>query len=117
MTSADDFHLVSWRNFLGLSAVVIGVLIPVGLRYYFKREFASVAHVEPTEELMETDIDGHALTTAPRTAHKFAYNPESIDGEGDFFDEEDEEDDDVILEAGPAIISKQNDDGVPLLHR
>jgi uncharacterized membrane protein YdjX (TVP38/TMEM64 family) len=115
MTSADDFHLISWRNFLGLSAVVVGVLIPVGLRYYYKREFASVARVEPTEEMMEADIDGHTLTTPSRTAHEFSYPPEPIDDEGDFFDEEDEEDDDVILEAGPAIISKQNDDGVPLL--
>jgi len=33
MTSADDFHLITWRNFFGLAAVVVGVMIPVGLRY------------------------------------------------------------------------------------
>ena len=46
MTSVDDFHLISWKNFFLLSAVVVGVMIPVGLRYYFRRELASVADVE-----------------------------------------------------------------------
>ncbi|KAL4066757.1 hypothetical protein J3A83DRAFT_4098546 [Scleroderma citrinum] len=87
MTSADDFHLISWRNLFMLSAVVVGVLIPVGLRYYFKREIASVADVEdaPVEELLLEDGD------RPKT---------------DSEDEESDEDDDVILEAGPAIVLK-----------
>lgn len=38
MTSAEDFHLISWRNFGLLSAVVVAVLIPVGLRWSWKRE-------------------------------------------------------------------------------
>ncbi|TFK18128.1 hypothetical protein FA15DRAFT_571351, partial [Coprinopsis marcescibilis] len=36
MTSANDFHLISLKNFFGLAAIVIGVMIPVGLRYWFK---------------------------------------------------------------------------------
>ncbi|KAG8682191.1 hypothetical protein FRC09_016955, partial [Ceratobasidium sp. 395] len=38
MTSAEDFHLISWKNFGLLAAVVVGVLIPVGLRWSWKRE-------------------------------------------------------------------------------
>ena len=29
MTSPADFHLISWRNFFGLAAIVVGVMIPV----------------------------------------------------------------------------------------
>src|SRR2546421_5504085 len=43
MTSPEDFHLVSWRNFGLLSAVVVAVLIPVGLRWSWKRELGDVA--------------------------------------------------------------------------
>ncbi|KAG9127866.1 hypothetical protein FRC07_008134 [Ceratobasidium sp. 392] len=38
MTSAEDFHLISWKNFGLLAAVVVAVLIPVGLRWSWKRE-------------------------------------------------------------------------------
>lgn len=43
MTSAADFKLISWKNGLGLSAVVIGVLIPVGLRYALSRRVGPIA--------------------------------------------------------------------------
>ncbi|CAE6519186.1 unnamed protein product [Rhizoctonia solani] len=43
MTSAEDFHLISWRNFGLLGAVVVAVLIPVGLRWSWKRELEQVA--------------------------------------------------------------------------
>lgn len=118
MTSADDFHLISWRNFLGLSAVVIGVLIPVGLRYYFKRELASVQDVE-TEELDE-ELEGaeegdQILAVGPRApAKKFGRDSQLVlmdDDETDDFldDDEDDEDEDIILEAGPAIVVKPED--------
>ncbi|KAJ1307346.1 hypothetical protein OPQ81_001452 [Rhizoctonia solani] len=42
MTSAEDFHLISWQNFGLLSAVVVAVLIPVGLRWSWKRELEEV---------------------------------------------------------------------------
>jgi uncharacterized membrane protein YdjX (TVP38/TMEM64 family) len=103
MTSADDFRLISWRNFFGLSAVVVGVLIPVGLRYYFKREYASVADVDPADE--EEEDEGRILALGPR-----AVMPKTNDEEEDFFDEEEEEEeDDVILEAGPAITCSKED--------
>ncbi|KAM6504430.1 hypothetical protein JOM56_001373 [Amanita muscaria] len=76
MTSADDFHLISWRNFFGLAAVVVGVMIPVGLRYWFKREVEKAE----SEELSEWDRE-----------------------EGESGGESDE---DVILERGPAIPNK-----------
>ena len=113
MTSADDFHLISWRNFLGLSAVVVGVLIPVGLRYYFKRELASVADVEQREALLEGDEDDEEdqlLAAGPPAKPKPSQSGTlSEEEEGDLFDEEDEEDEDVILEAGPSIVSKSDE--------
>jgi len=105
MTSADDFHLISWRNFLGLSAVVVGVLIPVGLRYYFKREFASATDVGLINESgdEEEETEDEILASGPGMAPKDVVG--SIEDE-DFFASEEEEDDDVILEAGPAIVPK-----------
>lgn len=114
MTSADDFHLISWRNFLGLSAVVIGVLIPVGLRYYFKRELASVQDVG-SEGLEEAEEGDQILAVGPRAPpKKFKKNSQLVlmdeDDTDDFLDDdEDEEDEDIILEAGPAIVIKPED--------
>jgi hypothetical protein len=51
MTSAADFHLTSWRNFLTLAAVVVGAMIPVGIRYVFSREVADVGDEEPLVRL------------------------------------------------------------------
>jgi len=74
-----------------LSAVVVGVLIPVGLRYHFKREIASVADVEDApEELLLEDGD-QILAASP-------LSPNKSDDESD--------DEDVILEQGPAIVLK-----------
>jgi len=80
MTSAEDFHLISWKNFFGLGAVAIGVMIPVGLRYWFRRE----------EEVVEE------------------YVIECGDEEeGVHVKDYDEEDDgDIILEAGPSIADR-----------
>jgi uncharacterized membrane protein YdjX (TVP38/TMEM64 family) len=57
MTSVDDFHLISWQNFFGLAAVVVGVLIPVGLRYYFREEAQVVAETEADAERRELIAD------------------------------------------------------------
>jgi len=40
MTSADDFHLISWRNFAILASIAFAVLIPVGLRYVLTKNTA-----------------------------------------------------------------------------
>lgn len=131
MTSAADFHLFSWKNFFLLSAVVVGVLIPVGLRYYFKREVAAVIVVEgvdPLEELSQDD-DDHILAVGPPPLSKKPTSPrlaniydskgnrlylnqqleQDEDTDGD--DDDDDDDEDVILEAGPAIVIKSSEDG------
>lgn len=112
MTSADDFHLISWRNFFGLAAVVVGVLIPVGLRYWFKKEVEAITEPVVAEEDEEGDLisvgDGgdRILAIGPPRAGKAKKSAlVSVD------DSEDEDDDeDVILEAGPAIADKYKDD-------
>jgi hypothetical protein len=114
MTSADDFHLISWRNFLGLSAVVVGVLIPVGLRYYFKGQAASVADVEQREPLLDEEDEGEEdelLASGPRAMPKVkSFKVLADDSSGELFDDEDDEDEDVILEAGPSITIKSDDE-------
>lgn len=57
MTSAADFKLISWKNFFGLSAIVVGVLIPVGMRYYFRQELKEVAAVEGQQAAEDEDVD------------------------------------------------------------
>ncbi|KAF8440288.1 hypothetical protein L210DRAFT_3539182 [Boletus edulis BED1] len=124
MTSAADFHLISWKNFFLLSAVVVGVLIPVGLRYYFKREVASAATVEDPDLLEDLPGDDRILAVGPAPLPKKPTSPlgsiyvskgntfysdrqvgqdQDIDDDDD---EDDEDDEDVILEAGPAIVIK-----------
>lgn len=58
MTSAKDFKLISWKNGLGLSGIVVAVLIPVGIRYYFRSDIASIEDVE-----REEDRDGQSSGT------------------------------------------------------
>jgi uncharacterized membrane protein YdjX (TVP38/TMEM64 family) len=120
MTSAEDFHLISWRNFLGLSAVVVGVLIPVGLRYYFKRELASVQDVEGPEDgdLEEEEGGDLILAVGPRRPVKKRTNTQIVlmdddDETDEFLEDYDDEDEDVILEAGPAIVVKPDDNTSP----
>jgi uncharacterized membrane protein YdjX (TVP38/TMEM64 family) len=119
MTSADDFHLISWKNFLGLAAVVVGVLIPVGLRYWFRREVDAVADVgqgdgEELEGAIEYGDDGtegpdRILAAGPRLVTNKMKNLNGRlvmledEEDEDYDDDEDDEDEDLILEAGPAI--------------
>ncbi|KAI0073674.1 hypothetical protein K474DRAFT_1627173 [Panus rudis PR-1116 ss-1] len=120
MTSPADFHLISWKNFFLLSGVVIGVMIPVGLRYYFRRELADVAEVEAEAELLEEDEDEDAngdriLAQGSRAVNgKKAKQAQLImlsDDEEELYSDEDT-DEDIILEAGPALVVKP-DDKVP----
>ena len=128
MTSAADFHLFSWKNFFLLSAVVVGVLIPVGLRYYFKRDVAAVAAVEGPDLLEESpqDSDDHILAVGPlplskkSTSSQLAniyvnnvdrfYADQQLEQDEDIDEDEDDDDQDVILEAGPAIVIKSPED-------
>lgn len=123
MTSAADFRLISWKNALGLGAVVVGVMIPVGLRYWFNKELVDVAGVEQADaeaavrddeeinrmRMEEGDGDSdQVLAVGPRSLsnkQKGRLVDVDDDDDDDFFD--DDEDEDIILEAGPAIASKQ----------
>ena len=111
MTSADDFHLLSWRNFLLLSSVVVGVLIPVGLRYYLRRGSVSMGDIEAASEVDQAE--DRILAQGPpgpvgkgKPTHA-VYEDES-DGES-----EDEDEDDIILEAGPVVIIKPPSSPLP----
>lgn len=96
MTSADDFHLISWRNFFGLAAVVVGVMIPVGLRYWFRGEADRAA-----EEESESDVeDDMIVAVGPRVVAKKA----TTVVDEPYSDEDDDED--IILESGPPAVDK-----------
>ncbi|EJD06614.1 uncharacterized protein FOMMEDRAFT_144586 [Fomitiporia mediterranea MF3/22] len=112
MTSAADFHLISWRNGLGLSAVVVGVLIPVGLRYVLSRRVGgAIALPEDEEEAGEIDPEtgdtvlaqglyaptGKGKTPAPLLV--LLSDSEEEDEDVDLLDEEEDE----ILLSGSAI--------------
>ena len=110
MTSADDFHLLSWRNFLLLSSVVVGVLIPVGLRYYLRRGVGSIDDIEAVSE--GDQAEDRILAQGPsgpvgngKPIH--AYRDESGS-------EPEDEDEDIILEAGPVVIIKSSSSPLPL---
>jgi uncharacterized membrane protein YdjX (TVP38/TMEM64 family) len=119
MTSAADFHLVSWRNFLTLAAVVVGAMIPVGIRYVFAREAANVGDEEPTVVLEGVDDTILALgpPLSPRVKNKQVKNslihPEDDEEVLSSDETDDEEDEDVILEAGPALVIKGKDPEPP----
>ncbi|KIK62387.1 hypothetical protein GYMLUDRAFT_164681 [Collybiopsis luxurians FD-317 M1] len=91
MTSADDFHLISWKNFLGLFAIVVGVMVPVGLRYWFKR-----GGVTADVEGMATEDSAVGTSGVPRSAT-------AADGTTVFvFDDEEEEEDQILAVGAPA---------------
>lgn len=112
MTSAEDFRLISWKNFLGLSAITVGVLTPVVLRRYFRGEVDTV-NEEIDEELPENAGHpyGRANSDVPLAsggrpegeAAKAGSRLEEYDDDGS---SEDDDDEDVILEAGPSLQGK-----------
>jgi hypothetical protein len=63
MTSAADFHILSLRNVLGLCAVVVAVLIPVGLKRIFRKDLGELGEAEGVFE--ETAADESAIDVPP----------------------------------------------------
>jgi hypothetical protein len=66
MTSAADFHILSLRNILGLGAVIVAVLIPVGLKRIFKQDLGELGEAEAIIEehnAVDTEIDVPAVHT------------------------------------------------------
>ena len=57
MTSADEMNVLSLRNVLGLVAVVVAVLIPVGLKRVFKKDLGALGGVEEGEEVLVRDAE------------------------------------------------------------
>ncbi|KAG7450949.1 uncharacterized protein BT62DRAFT_926617 [Guyanagaster necrorhizus] len=112
MTSADDFHLISWKNFLGLSAVVVGVMIPVGLRYWFRQEADAIAE-ETQSQATEDEDEDRILAVGPNAPSKAKDVSARLLVHDDEYDEyDDDDDDDIILEAGPVIsMPKERKDG------
>lgn len=113
MTSAADFHLISWRNFLTLAAVVVGAMVPVGIRYVFAREAEDVVD-EERHVVLEGEDDvilarGPPLSPKNKQVQRALIVRPEDDEEDLFGDETDDEDEDVILEAGPALVIKGKD--------
>ncbi|KAJ6607366.1 hypothetical protein B0H10DRAFT_1818271 [Mycena sp. CBHHK59/15] len=113
MTSAEDFHLISWKNFFGLSAVVVGVMIPVGLRYWFGKGGAVDVNADEEEEeraladAVDEDDEDVILAVGPPQSPKDGdadAGRRLLDDDTLMYEEEYEDDDeDLILESGPAI--------------
>ncbi|EIW84128.1 hypothetical protein CONPUDRAFT_99940 [Coniophora puteana RWD-64-598 SS2] len=110
MTSAADFHLISFKNFLLLSAVVVGALIPVALRFYFKRQIASVADVEQGPVVFEEEED-EVFAAGPAGQPKGVKTAQLVDVTDAESVASSDDDEDIILEAGPAVVLKASDDG------
>ncbi len=122
MTSAADFHLISWRNFLTLAAVVVGAMIPVGIRYVFAREAASATNEEESCVVLD-GVDDTILAQGPplsplaknkQVQSSLIVHPEN-DEEDLFGDDsgEDDDDGDIILEAGPSLVIKDSEPKAP----
>lgn len=110
MTSADDFHLISWRNFFGLAAVAIGVMIPVGLRYWFRRQVERVAEEDDDEQASNDDEDRIIGTGPPsvRASKKITERQSLLSLDSHYSSDSEDSDGDVILEAGPSIFDKDS---------
>ncbi len=112
MTSPDDFHLISWKNFFGLSAVVIGVLIPVGLRYMFRKEVDEVGDATQGTDSDDEESEDRVLAVGPNAPSKAKdVSSRLLVRDDEEYEEYEDDDEDIILEAGPAIsIPKKDDD-------
>lgn len=109
MTSADDFHLISWKNFFLLGAVVLGVMIPVGLRYWFRSEVEEVQEAVVEEE-EEEEAEDRIIAVGPPPVSKYSTKRPLLETEQQQYESDDSEgDSDVILESGPLIDIKPAD--------
>ncbi|EOQ99844.1 hypothetical protein E3P92_02039 [Wallemia ichthyophaga] len=55
MTSSDDFHLFSIKNFLGLGAVVLAALIPIAIKHAKKKDLDSLAGIDGEQFVSHPD--------------------------------------------------------------
>lgn len=87
MTSAKDFQLISWKNGLGLSGIVVAVLIPVGLRYYWRADVTAIQETAREEEEAEETIEGDS----PASSRKPGVQQLELLSDSESEDEEEEE--------------------------
>lgn len=80
MTSAEDFHILSLRNILGLGAVIVAVLIPVGLKRIFKQDLGELGDAEAIIE--EQAIDDAEVDVPEVHAFHQGPVPVELDDEG-----------------------------------
>ena len=119
MTSPSDFHLFSLRNALGLGAIILGALVPVGLRYVLKRRTGISLDAVTSEDELLVDENGDRIVSQgsnPNGGSKYKpFSAESqlillsdseSEDEVDLLDEEDDE----IVEAGPALVPTKNNE-------
>lgn len=82
MTSAADFHILSLRNILGLGAVVVAVLIPVGLKRIFKNDLGELGEAEAIlEESRVTGMDPQQHQAAIDVSNVHTFGGLGQDGE------------------------------------
>lgn len=114
MTSPDDFHLISWRNFFTLAAIVVGVMIPVGLRYWFRTKVHDVEEqagvTVESEEAYVDEPEDRILAVGPPGVGLLKKPGERLllrrEDDLESFYEDVDDDEDIILEAGPSIPDK-----------
>ena len=100
-------------------------MIPVGLRYYFRRNISAVADIEAEAEAaeadaVETSTDDRILAQGPPLRSGQAKGKAqppliviSSDDESDLLGSDVDSDEDIILEAGPALIIKHDEQSTP----
>jgi len=111
MTSADDFHLISWRNFFGLAAVALGVMIPVGLRYWFRRQVENAVEEDQGDEEASNDGEDRIIAMGPPGVSpnkKLTERQSLLAAVSNYSTDSEDSDGDVILEAGPSIFDKDS---------
>lgn len=57
MTSAKDFRLISVKNALGLGGIVVAVLIPVGMRWYWAADLSAIEAAEREAEVEQAGLE------------------------------------------------------------
>jgi len=107
MTSARDFKLISWKNFLGLSAIVVAVLIPVGLRYYWRDELDSVAQADRQVGEQGLALEGVIVESGPIPLDK---GRKAASGRLVLLDDSDS---DLQVEDGQDLVVRNEEDEIP----
>ncbi|KAF7327612.1 hypothetical protein MKEN_00340400 [Mycena kentingensis (nom. inval.)] len=108
MTSSDDFHLISWKNFLMLGVICVGVMVPVGLRYWIGRSGVAVDVNAEEEDREETEPLVSAAQQQDEEDTILEVGPPS---EAKSDSEEEDSDEDIVLERGPELGLVNNKSG------